>query len=145
MSPSIKRRTSMIATKLLLLACAHFASLYAKPSPFLSPRPSGINRIATGLTVSFLYANVFSGLIPAVSSAMEWTDRNRLAAETWRTVDDIYLDRTFNGQDWFKLRQDAVKRSYSSDEEVYKSLQTMLNKLGDKYTRYLTPAQVVYN
>lgn len=71
----------------------------------------------------------------------EWTDRNRLAAEAWRTVDDLMYDRTFNGMDWFRLRQDIVLKSYKSDEEVYTSIKEMLLKLGDKYTRYLTPAQ----
>lgn len=78
---------------------------------------------------------------PLTSLAEEWTDRNRLAAETWRAVDEIFYDRTFNGNDWFQLRQEVVKKSYKNDEEVYQSLQTMLAELGDKYTRYLTPAQ----
>ena len=63
--------------------------------------------------------------------AEEWTDRNRLAADAWRAVDEIYYDRTFNGKDWFKLRQ----------EEVYDSIAKMLLNLGDKYTRYLPPAK----
>ncbi|KAJ1432962.1 ClpP/crotonase-like domain-containing protein [Ochromonadaceae sp. CCMP2298] len=75
------------------------------------------------------------------SQALEWTDRNRLAAETWRAVDEIFIDRTFNGQDWYKLRQEVVQKDYKSDEQVYKAMQEMLAKLGDKYTRYLTPAQ----
>jgi carboxyl-terminal processing protease len=75
------------------------------------------------------------------SQALEWTDRNRLAAETWRAVDDIFIDRSFNGQDWYKLRQEVVQKDYKSEEQVYKALQDMLAQLGDKYTRYLTPAQ----
>lgn len=81
------------------------------------------------------------GLSVNAFAAADWTDRNRLAAETWRAVDEIYLDRTFNGQDWFRLRQDVVKRDYKSDEELYSSLKSMVSKLGDRYTRYLTPAQ----
>ena len=73
--------------------------------------------------------------------AEEWTDKNRLAAEAWRAVDEIYYDRTFNGNDWFKLRQEIVKKEYKTDEEVYKNIATMLTKLGDKYTRFLAPAQ----
>ena len=87
---------------------------------------------------------VGSALIsPASSNAAdsEWTDRNRVAAEVWRTVDDLYYDRTFANNDWFKLRQEVVKRSYKTDDELFDSLQKMLNKLGDKYTRYLRPAQ----
>lgn len=71
----------------------------------------------------------------------EWTDRNRLAAETWRVVDRLYLDRTFNGQDWFRLREEVVHRDFPSDEECYQSIQAMLANLNDKYTRYLSPAQ----
>jgi len=80
-------------------------------------------------------------LAPVTCSAKEWDDRNRLAASTWRTVDQNYYDRTFNGQDWFQLRQEAVKKDYKSDDEVYESMRTMLSKLGDKYTRFLAPSQ----
>ena len=82
-------------------------------------------------------------VVTPLSSALgaEWTERNRLAAETWRAVDEVYVDRTFNGKDWFQLRQDVVKRSYKSDDEVYAALKSMLANLGDKYTRYLPPVQ----
>ena len=70
-------------------------------------------------------------------SESDWDDRNRLAAETWRAVDKIYYERSFNNQDWFKLRQEVVKKKYSSDEQLYSSLKDMLAKLGDKYTRKL--------
>lgn len=70
-----------------------------------------------------------------------WNDRTRLAAEAWRTVDEVYYDRTFNGNDWFQLRQEVIKQNYKSDDEVYTAIKTMLSKLGDKYTRYLPPAQ----
>ena len=73
--------------------------------------------------------------------AADWSDRNRLAAETWRTVDESYVDRTFNGMDWFKLRQGVVKREYKTDEAVYVAIRDMLANLGDPYTRYLPPAQ----
>jgi len=75
-----------------------------------------------------------SSLLPVIADS-SWTDRNRLAAETWRAVDEGYLDRTFGGQEWFKLRQEVVKKNYKSDEELYQSLATMVSKLGDKYTR----------
>jgi len=77
----------------------------------------------------------------AVSAEGDWTDRNRLAAEAWRTVDESYVDRTFNGKNWFKLRQELVKRNYKTDEEVWGALRDVLSNLGDPYTRYLPPAQ----
>lgn len=79
---------------------------------------------------------------PGISFADSgWDDRNRLAAEVWRTVDDLFYDRSFNNVDWFKLRQSTVRKHYASDAELYASLQDMVGRLGDKYTRYLSPAQ----
>lgn len=94
-------------------------------------------RSAVGLVIGC------SMLVSSNSPVMagEWTDQNRLAAEAWRAVDEIYYDRTFNGNDWFKLRQEIVKKDYKTDEEVYKNIAAMLTKLGDKYTRFLAPAQ----
>ena len=90
----------------------------------------------------FVGLNVFPIISPcSVLADSVWTDRNRLAAETWRSVDEIFYDRTFNGQDWFKLRQQLVKKDFKTDEEVYDGIQKMLDMLGDKYTRYLTPAK----
>ena len=106
-------------------------------SNFLSELSRKYLRSALGLVVSCSMLVSFQP--PAL--AEEWTDRNRLAAEAWRAVDEIYYDRTFSGNDWFKLRQEIVKKDYKTDEEVYKNIATMLTKLGDKYTRFLAPAQ----
>ena len=35
---------------------------------------------------------------------------NHIVAQAWSIVDATYVDRTFNNQDWFKIRQDVVKR-----------------------------------
>ena len=40
----------------------------------------------------------------------------------WKRVDKLYLDRTFNGQDWFALRQTAMKKKYKTTQEVYDSI-----------------------
>ena len=69
------------------------------------------------------------------------TDEQKAVAEAWRLVDNSFLDRTFNGQDWFKLRQDLVKRKYKSMDEARAAIDQMTSTLGDKYTRYLPPAK----
>ena len=69
------------------------------------------------------------------------TPEQKMAAEAWRTVDSTFLDRTFNGQDWFKLRQNLVKAKYESMEDAQDSVTNMMSKLGDKYTKYLPPAK----
>ena len=79
---------------------------------------------------TFLLFTLFLGSNPNPSFADDWTDYNRLASETWRTVDELFLDRTFNNQDWFGIRQKLVKQTYSSNKEVYEALQNSLSKLG---------------
>jgi carboxyl-terminal processing protease len=81
---------------------------------------------------------------PPVASASDYTSlspEQKFVAEAWRTIDGTYLDRTFNGQDWFKIRQDLVKRKYKSMDEAQTALSQMMSTLGDKYTRYLSPAK----
>lgn len=70
-----------------------------------------------------------------------FTAEQKFVAETWRTVDSTYLDRTFNGQDWFQIRQDLVKKKYKSFDEAQTAVSDMMSTLGDKYTRYLSPAK----
>ncbi len=80
--------------------------------------------IGSCLAISLFLSNPFP------SFADDWTDYNRLASETWRAVDELFLDRTFNNQDWFEMRQKLVKQTYRSDKEVYDALQKSLSKLG---------------
>ena len=70
-----------------------------------------------------------------------FTPEQKMVTEAWREVDSTYLDRTFNGQDWFQMRQDLVKQKYKSMDEAHNAVEDMMSKLGDKYTRYLSPAK----
>lgn len=65
----------------------------------------------------------------------------KFVAEAWREVDATFLDRTFNGQDWYQMRQALVKTKYQSMDDAHDAVGAMMSKLGDKYTRYLTPAK----
>lgn len=87
-------------------------------------------------------ALIVSTSVPYIALAEDFDDRSRVAAEAWRKVDELFFDRTFNGQDWFQLRQKLVKKHYTSDSELFANLKQVFSQLGDKYTRYLTPAQV---
>lgn len=37
------------------------------------------------------------------------TKENTLFLEAWKTVDRAYVDKTFNGQSWFRYREKALK------------------------------------
>jgi len=81
---------------------------------------------------------------PQIASAADYgslSDEQKAVAEAWRIVDNNYIDRTFNNQDWFQLRQDAVKKKYKSNQEALDAIDKLVSSLGDKYTRYLPPAK----
>jgi len=81
---------------------------------------------------------------PQIASAADYgslTDEQKAVAEAWRLVDNSYIERTFNNQDWFGIRQDAVKKKYKNMDEARSEIQSLVSSLGDKYTRYLPPAK----
>ena len=93
---------------------------------------------------SFVLATVliFSQPLPSHGAGYEsLTPEQKFVAEAWRTVDSTFLDRTFNEQEWFQIRQDLVKRNYKTMEEAQSAVADMMSKLGDKYTKYLSPAK----
>ncbi|CAM9795146.1 unnamed protein product [Ectocarpus sp. 12 AP-2014] len=98
-----------------------------------SPRPSGRN------TVTQVVAS--AGVPNAAASA--FNTEQAAIAETWRTVDRLYVDRTFGGQDWFGLRQQNIKDAAKgmTESDLNSALSKMLASLGDRYTRYLPPAK----
>ncbi len=92
------------------------------------------------LTMSLCFAPFSSE--PAIASGYDsFTPEQKMVTEAWREVDATYLDRTFNGQDWFQMRQDLVKQKYKTMDDAHDAVANMMSKLGDKYTRYLTPAK----
>mmetsp|Transcript_1903 Transcript_1903/g.2553 ORF Transcript_1903/g.2553 Transcript_1903/m.2553 type:complete len:497 (-) Transcript_1903:3211-4701(-) len=71
-----------------------------------------------------------------------FSEEQKVVAEAWRIVDNNFIDRTFNNQDWFQIRQDAVvKHKYKNIQEARDEIDKIVGSLGDKYTRYLPPAK----
>jgi carboxyl-terminal processing protease len=80
--------------------------------------------------------------IVSASSYGSLSPEQKVVAEAWRLVDNSFLDRTYNHQDWFALRQKYVVQSkYKKMEEAQSAIAEMVNSLRDKYTRYLSPSQ----
>ncbi|PSS24016.1 Carboxyl-terminal-processing peptidase [Actinidia chinensis var. chinensis] len=68
------------------------------------------------------------------------TEENILFLEAWRTIDRVYVDKTFNGQSWFRYRENALRNEpMNSREETYKAIRKMLATLDDPFTRFLEP------
>ena len=60
--------------------------------------------------------------------------------KVWRGVDKAYVDKTFNGVNWFKYRETTIKKTSMDDtEETYAAIKTMLALLDDPFTRFLEP------
>lgn len=81
---------------------------------------------------------------PAIASNYYGTlsDEQKVVAEAWRLIDNSFLDRTFNGLDWFQIRTNYVKNTkYKTADDAQNAIGEMTNLLGDKYTRYLSPAK----
>jgi carboxyl-terminal processing protease len=62
--------------------------------------------------------------------------------EVWQIVNFSYVDGTFNKTDWNAIRRKYVVNSeYQTKEQAYKGVREMLKKLGDPYTRFMTPKE----
>jgi carboxyl-terminal processing protease len=96
------------------------------------------------LSVSLALTTMTAALAPLPAVAADYgslTTEQKTVAEAWRLVDNSFLDRTFNGQDWFQLRQKYVTKKYANMDEARTAIDSMISTLGDKYTRYLPPAK----
>jgi len=116
----------------------------------LSPPPAnhGINKWHAQTIQKFAISSLLSlsllfSYLPAHAAGYgSLTDEQKVVAEAWRLVDNSFLDRTFNGQDWFQLRQQYVQQQkYTSTTQAQTAIRDMVSQLGDKYTRYLSPSQ----
>src|SRR5262245_8576252 len=64
-------------------------------------------------------------------------ERIKLFDQVWRSINDNYYDRNFNGIDW-KLQRDVFRlqaESAMSNDDLYRVLRQMIGKLGDAHTR----------
>jgi carboxyl-terminal processing protease len=69
------------------------------------------------------------------------TEEQQLITQSWRIVNNAYLDDTFNHQNWWFVREKALKQRLENREAVYASIQKMLASLDDPFTRFLKPEQ----
>ncbi|KAL0376856.1 UNVERIFIED_CONTAM: Carboxyl-terminal-processing peptidase 2, chloroplastic [Sesamum calycinum] len=78
----------------------------------------------------------------AVTKVPSWalSEENLLFLEAWRTLDRAYIDKTFNGQSWFKYRENALRNEpMNTREETYAAIRKMVATLDDPFTRFLEP------
>lgn len=124
----------------------------SKSSKRTPSQMSGISKALTAATLCFSAVvlpigntdtslNIMSPPVALAAGYGSMSDEQKAVAEAWRLVDNSFLDRTFNGQDWFEMRQNYVKQKYKNMDEARTAIEEMVGSLGDKYTRYLSPSK----
>ncbi len=76
-----------------------------------------------------------------VQPAAALTEAQKLVSEAWRMVNRVYLDDTFNHQNWSMLRLKTLQQPLKDREAAYDAIQKMLATLDDPFTRFLKPEQ----
>ncbi len=72
-------------------------------------------------------------------SASAFTEEQKLILQSWRIVNQSYLDETFNHQNWWFMREKFLKKNFKEREDAYKAIEEMLGTLDDPFTRLLRP------
>ncbi len=84
---------------------------------------------------------VFGMAFLPMGQAAAFTEEQSLLLQSWRLVNQAYVDDSFNDQNWWLIRQQFLKRPLSNREETYEAIAEMLAVLDDPYTRLLRPDQ----
>ncbi|KAK7278533.1 hypothetical protein RJT34_23563 [Clitoria ternatea] len=96
---------------------------------------------------SVLFVRLVAGVmlvmsVSLASSEPSWalSEENLLFLEAWRTIDRAYIDKSFNGQSWFRYREDALRNEpMNNRQDTYAAIRKMLATLDDPFTRFLEP------
>nr|AUG32619.1 PDZ domain (also known as DHR or GLGF):Tail specific protease [Paulinella longichromatophora] len=83
---------------------------------------------------------VITAILSFANSAMALNDAQQLVVESWRLVNQSYVDSSkFEEIHWKKLRQKALEKTIINSEQAYEAIEKMLLPLGDPYTKLLRP------
>lgn len=59
----------------------------------------------------------FSSSLLLIDCLGSLSEENLLFLEAWRTIDRAYVDKTFNGQSWFRYRENALRNEPMNTRE----------------------------
>ncbi|GBG70046.1 hypothetical protein CBR_g4874 [Chara braunii] len=93
---------------------------------------------STAVVTMLLVIGRATVLPPLPSVAL--TEENLVFLEAWRTLDRAFIDKSFNGQSWFRYRENVLKSvPMNSREQTYNAIRQMAGSLNDPFTRFLEP------
>ena len=69
----------------------------------------------------------------------------RIFRRVWSTVDRYYVYKDFNGVDWDAIKDEfaPLVESAPDDETFWALMQTMIDRLDDRHSSYLSPQEVI--
>ncbi len=73
--------------------------------------------------------------------ALAFTEDQKVFLQAWRIVNQSYVDDSFNGQNWWFMRQRYLQHPFRDREDAYEAIDEMLASLDDPYTRLLRPEE----
>lgn len=76
-------------------------------------------------------------VICTITNALAY-DPIKLYDDVWSLIENKYVDRKVNAQNWQKWRH-KYDRKIKTDDDAYVAIRTMLASLNDPYTRFLAP------
>lgn len=97
-----------------------------------------VKKVLSLALVAFFWITTLCCYAP---DAQAFTEEQKLLLQSWRIVNQSYLDETLNHQNWWKLREKFVKKPLRNREETYTAIEEMLATLDDPFTRLLRPEQ----
>lgn len=95
----------------------------------------------TLLIVFVCFLSFLSWIPSAAAYSKDYTENEKLLLQSWRLVNQAYVDDTFNHQNWWLMRQQLLKKHPHTSEETYQAIEEMLATLDDPYTRLIRPEQ----
>jgi len=100
-----------------------------------------VQKIGFGAASLGLVASLILG--PEAPAAHAVTTEQLLFLEAWRAVDRAYVDKGFNGQSWFRVREQYLKSEpMDNREQTYAAISKLLQTLDDPFTRFLKPERL---
>tara|TARA_Y100001968_G_C19442814_1_gene763521 strand:+ start:2030 stop:3406 length:1377 start_codon:yes stop_codon:yes gene_type:complete len=93
-----------------------------------------LRKILTGVLTLVIFISFFAYPSYALN------DGQQLVLESWSLINEGYLNpERLDEIHWKRLRQKALEKTITNSEQAYEAIETMLNPIGDPYTRLLRP------
>ncbi|MFY0609106.1 MAG: PDZ domain-containing protein [Candidatus Atelocyanobacterium thalassa] len=80
-------------------------------------------------------------IFPGLSFNIPEDNPKAVIDEIWQIVNNEFVDLEFNRINWQEERQELLSQKYKNSKQAYKFINESLKKLGDPYTRFLSPQE----